>query len=278
MDEEKLPEAQQEVPAPGRRAGVLKGLYREEGQAWRTQYRRYFKYAARALGLGFVLGFLYFWLWPAQEKKALEFVVKALKDIPLGGSAFILALTLFYHNARASAVALATGVIPYLFVPIFDAALQGGVLGLLVSIARHQRLDVPRLVVTQILPHGVFELTAVLYATSLGLYLSAGMGKKAVAAWKARKETRTQGTCPPPATPVSIRPEAGSGAASPAASLESSELVTTTSPESPETGPEHPAAEPSGLFRNVVRSFILVVLPLLLIAAFIESFITPNLR
>ncbi|NTV81328.1 MAG: hypothetical protein HGA24_07895 [Candidatus Aminicenantes bacterium] len=30
--------------------------------------------------------------------------------------------------------------------------------------------------------------------------------------------------------------------------------------------------------RNLVRSFVLVVLPLLLIAAFIEGFITPHLR
>ena len=57
---------------------------------------------------------------------------------------------------------------------------------------KHQGLDVPRLVLTQILPHGVFELSAVLYATSLGLYLSAGMGKKAVAAWR-KKRGRRQG-------------------------------------------------------------------------------------
>ena len=169
-------------PIPGNRRASPDGSIREEREAWRGHYRRYFKYAARALGLGFVAGFLYFMFWPAQEKKALDFVVQSLKDIRLEASPFILALTLFYHNARASVIAVAAGTVPFLFLPILDPLLNGGVLGLLVSMAKHQRLDVPRLVVTQILPHGIFELTAVLYATTVGLYLSAAMGRKARAA------------------------------------------------------------------------------------------------
>ena len=217
---------------PERTPGLLARLYLEERDAWRKHYKKYFKYAARALGAGFVVGFAYFMLRPGQEKKALEFVVQALKDIDLQGSPLVLALTLFYHNARASVVAVAAGVVPFLFLPILDPLLNGAVLGLLVSITKHQGLDVPRLVLTQILPHGVFELTAVLYATSLGLYLSSGMRKKAVAAWNKRMNKPTAGV----------------------------------------------TAEPESLVRNVFRSFFLVVLPLLLVAAFIEGFITPILR
>jgi stage II sporulation protein M len=241
MDEADPQPSPAEAPASGQPPGFLKRLCREEREAWRRYYRRYFKYAARALGLGFVAGFLYFMLWPAQEKKALALVVQALKDIPLEASPPVLALTLLYHNARASAIAVAAGIVPFLFLPILDPFLNGGVIGLLVSIARHQRLDVPRLVLTQILPHGVFELTAVLYATSLGLYLSAGMGKKAVAMWKARQSRR-----------------AGETAAA--------------------AGPEPAEPGPGGLLHNVVRSFVLVILPLLAIAAFVEAFVTPNLR
>ena len=235
-------------PAVVRTPGLIRRLYGEERDAWRKHYKKYFKYAARALGAGFVVGFAYFMLRPDQEKKALEFVVQALKDIDLQGSPLVLALTLFYHNARASVVAVAAGVVPFLFLPILDPLLNGAVLGLLVSITKHQGLDVPRLVLTQILPHGVFELTAVLYATSLGLYLSSGMGKKAVAAWR-KKRGQPQGQPPPAPDLTSFL----------------------------ETYPER-AAEPESLARNIVRSFVLVVLPLLLIAAFIEGFITPILR
>lgn len=234
-------------PAAGRTPGLLKRLYREERDAWRKHYRKYFKYAARALGVGFVVGFVYFMLSPGQEKKALEFVVRALKDIDLQGTPLALALTLFYHNARASVVAVAAGVIPFLFLPILDPLLNGGVLGLLVSVTKHQGLDVPRLVLTKILPHGVFELSAVLYATSLGLYLSAGMGRKAVAAWR-KKRGQHQGQ--PPSAP---------------------DLTNFL-----ETYPER-AAEPESLAWNIFRSFVLVVLPLLLVAAFVEGFITPLL-
>ena len=235
------------TPPAGRPPGLVRRLYREEWAAWRRDYRKYFKYAARALGLGFVAGYVFFSLWPAQEKKALDLVIESLKDISLQAPPLALALTLFYHNARASVVAVAAGVIPFAFLPIFDPIINGGVLGLLVSISKHQHLPVPRLVLTQILPHGVFELTAVLYATGVGLYLSAAMGRKARAAWLKRRTMKDAAT-------------------------------TATAPEVLEANPEQAAvAFSESPARNVVRSFVLVVLPLLLIAAFIESFITPHL-
>jgi stage II sporulation protein M len=251
------------APRPRR---LLGRLYAEEREAWRKHYRRYFKHAARALGLGFVAGFAFFMLRPGQEDRALALVVRALEDISLEGPPLKLALTLFYHNARASVIAVGAGLVPFLFLPIFDPIINGGVLGLLASVGKHQGLDVARLFLTKVLPHGVFELTAVLYATSLGLYLSAEMGKKARKAWKSRRGTRLRtpvgGTCPQ-SSPQS--PQASAQA--PTAPLEFLE-----------TYPQRLDAEPKGAARNVVRSFVLVVLPLLLIAAAIEGLVTPHLR
>ena len=253
------PEKPSRPDGPGDAAagpGPLRRLYREERLAWRRHYRRYFKYAARALGLGFVAGFLYFMLWPAREKKALEFVIRSLRDIPLQASPLVLSLTLFYHNTRASILAAGAGVVPFAFLPILDPVINGAVLGLLCSFSQHQGLNVPRLVLTQILPHGVFELAAVLYATSVGLHLSAGLGRKVRAAWQARKRARSEGEAAEP------RPADAAGGAG------------------PEPAAEEAAGgqEGGGLFRDVVRSFVLVVIPLLFVAAFIEGFITPLLR
>lgn len=234
-------------PAAERRPGLVKRLCREEREAWLRHYRSYFKHAARALGLGFVAGFLFFTFWPAHEKRALAFVIDALKDIPLEASPLLVALSLFTHNARASVVAVASGLVPFVFLPILDPILNGGVLGLLVSITKHQGLNVPWLVLTQILPHGVFELTAALYATSVGLYLSAGMGRKVKAA---RLKKRGQPQAP------SLAP--------------GSDFFGTTPQRVAAADLERPG-------RNVLRSFVLVVLPLLLVAAFIEAFITPLL-
>lgn len=239
-------------------ARLIGDLYREEWAAWRRHYRKYFKYAARALGLGFVAGFLYFTLRPAQEQHALALVLRSFKKFaPLQGSPFPLAVALFFHNAWASVIAVLTGAIPFLFLPFFDPLLNGAVLGLLSSVSQHHGINVPHLILTQILPHGVFELTAVLYATSVGLYLSAAMGRKAVAAWQ-RGKMRKAGQGP-----------GVKAVGAPAADKEAGGFL--------EAYAAAPEDRDKGLLVKVVRAFVLVVLPLLLVAAFIESYITPLL-
>jgi stage II sporulation protein M len=224
-------------------------LYREEWEAWRAHYRRYFKLAARALALGFILGFVYFMVRPAQEKKALAFVMKSLKDIPLGASPLVLALTLFYHNARASVIAVAAGAVPLACLPVLDPLANGATLGLLASISKHQGLNVPLLFLKSVAPHGIFELPAVLYATSVGIYLSLTLGKLAGEAWRKRGGREPQGPEAPPSAEGFLESHA-----------------------------VRPDDDTGDLAGKVVRSFGLVVLPLLLVAAVIEAFITPSLR
>ncbi len=239
-------------PAPGQPArGAVRRLYFEEWETWRSHYRRYFKIAARLLGIGFVLGFVFFTLRPDQERQALTTVLKALKDIPLDASPPVLALNLFAHNAWASFFAAAAGWIPFLCLPLFDPLLNGAVLGLLVSIARHQGMNVPVLVLTGILPHGIVELPAILYVTAVGIYVSVTLGKKILASLRS-----TDGGSP--------------GERSGADGVQGDGV---------ETREPAPAGLPSAgeLAVRAARSFVLVVLPLLLLAAFIEAFLTPLL-
>jgi stage II sporulation protein M len=246
-------------PALGHPEGLLRALYRDEWTQWKSVYRPYFKAAARALGLGFVLGFAVFLIWPAQEKKALLLLVKALKDIPLGAPPLVLALTLFYHNARASLLAVAAGAVPFLCLPVLDPFMNGAALGLLASVSKHQGLNVPLLFLKSVVPHGLFELPAVLYAASAGIHLSVTLGRILRARLSARKEGGAEESASPPV-------ESG---------------VTPGGPEAA-GGPAEAGAgglpSAAGCLAAVARSFILVVLPLLLVAAFIEAFITPALR
>jgi stage II sporulation protein M len=239
-------------PLPKRLSDLVRELYRDEWAMWRAHYRRYFKVAARALALGFILGFVYFMIWPAQEKTALDFVMKSLKDIPLGAPPVVLALTLFYHNARAAVLAVAAGAIPFACLPVLDPVANGVTLGLLASISKHQGLNVPLLFLKSVAPHGIFELPAVLYATSVGIHLSVSLAKKVKDKFRKRKESRNVGARAASAAPDSV------------SFLESySESV---------------AADTGGIVGDIVRSFVVVVLPLLFVAAFVESFITPLLR
>lgn len=230
-----------------RPADLVRRLYRDEQAMWHAHYKRYFKIAARALALGFVLGFVYFMARPAQERKALAFVMKSLKDIPLGAPPLVLALTLFYHNARASVIAVAAGAVPFACLPVLDPIANGATLGLLASVSKHQGLNVPLLFLKSVAPHGIFELPAVLYATSVGIYLSLALGKLAREASRKKRGRALQGGAP------SIAPD----------------------------GPDDiagVAAFGQDLAGKVVRSFGLVVLPLLLVAAVIEAFLTPVLH
>ncbi len=244
-------------------ANGIAEAYRMEAVAWRLHYRTYFKHAARALGIGFIIGFLYFMLQPGQETKAMGVVMKALKDIPMEGSPLIQAAMLFYHNSRASVIAIAAGLVPFLFLPILDPLINGAVLGLLVSMAKHQGMDVLRLILTQVLPHGIFEFAAIIYSASLGLYLSAHMGKSIKAfhqAWRKRNdEVVATGAA---IAQASVEPNVPAVSAGPDALTEQAEAFSVRS--------ETPVL-------NVIRSFILVVLPLFLIAAFIEAYVTPLL-
>ncbi len=236
----------------GRTGRPDRSLFREERDAWRQHYRKYFKHAARALGLGFVVGFLYFLLWPDQEQKALEFVINALKDIRLEGSPLVLAMTLFYHNARASVLAVAAGAVPFLFLPILDPLLNGAVLGLLVSVTKHQGPRRPPdrpdqdPAARRLRAHRRL-LRDEPRAVSLGRH-----GEKAAAAWREKKARR------------------------PAASRPAQEPLRGTRWRSRRSARTGRRPETESLARNVVRSFVLVVLPLLLVAALIEGFITPH--
>jgi stage II sporulation protein M len=242
----------EKAPFIRRLADVIRALYCEERTLWNAHYKRYFKIAARALALGFVLGFVYFSIRPAQEKTAFAFLMKSLRDIPLGASPTVLALTLFYHNAQASLLAVAAGGLPFLCLPVLDPLANGAALGLLASISKHQGLNVPLLFLKSVAPHGIVELPAVLYATSVGLYLSVSLAKRALAKYRQKTGNST------PATPTApLGPDTGG-------SLESY--------------PEKPEADSGNLAGKVIRSFVIVVLPLLLVAAFIEAFITPVLR
>ncbi len=210
---------------------------------WKDHYRPYFRISARVLAVGFLFGFLYFTLLPGQSGKALGSIMRSLKDIPLGAAPIVLAVTLFYHNLRASLVAVAGGLVPFLCLPVLDPLLNGAVLGFLVSISRRSGLDPVRLIITGVLPHGVFELTAVLYATSVGFYLSLTLGKRILAA---RREKRA------------LEATAASGGF-----------------EGPDSDPVR--LDAAALAVRVARSFLLVILPLLVIAAFVEAFVTPHL-
>ena len=80
------------------------------------------------------------------------------------------ALGIFGNNIRAFVVTACYGFIPFVFLPVVSLALNGAILGLFAAfyVNNGQSLLV---YLAGILPHGIFELPALVLAMSCGLYL-----------------------------------------------------------------------------------------------------------
>lgn len=89
-------------------------------------------------------------------------------------------LTLLINNVQASLLGILIGLIPFLFLPVLGIFSNAAVLG--VVFASYQTAAVPiwKIVVFGILPHGVFELTAVFLCYAMGLCICWNLTKKIV--------------------------------------------------------------------------------------------------
>ena len=125
---------------------------------------------------------------------------------------------LLANNLRASALSMAYGIIPFLYLPALPIGMNAAVLGALAAYYQlgHQSM---LLLAAGILPHGIFEIPALLIAFAGGLYLC-----RTVTATILHRETDL---------PL------------------------------------------SAAILSLVRVYITMILPLLIVASIVESYITP---
>jgi stage II sporulation protein M len=128
-------------------------------------------------------------------------------------------LPLFLNNLQASVLGVLVGLIPFLFLPLLGIFSNAAVLGLVFSSYQlTSALPLWKIVVLGILPHGIFELTAVFLCYSMGICICWNLTKKIIG--QRNRENMKD------------------------------------------------------LLQNCLRTVVLIVLPLLVIAAVIETFIT----
>ena len=80
------------------------------------------------------------------------------------------AMALFVNNLRAALYTALYGVIPFIFLPALSLGLNSLMLGLFAAYYIHHGLPVLQYIMG-ILPHGIFELPALVVAVAVGLYL-----------------------------------------------------------------------------------------------------------
>ncbi|WP_048601024.1 stage II sporulation protein M [Rubeoparvulum massiliense] len=137
-------------------------------------YKRQFWLAAALLTTAAFIGyFSYEWLittYEDQFKQLIQPVEEAankIKEEPTFMKAFT---TIFMNNLLASAFIIGSGIL-FGIIPLVSMVSNGLILGIVLktgALAGYHPVDV---FITSILPHGIFELTAVFLAAALGMHL-----------------------------------------------------------------------------------------------------------
>jgi stage II sporulation protein M len=213
-------------------------IYRDEWTRFRSRYGKIFILLAGLFLLAAVLSHTYFMQRPQlAEQKLLEIAQRLLEKIPMDKGRLVLFIAIVFNNATAAGLAVLAGLIPVLFLPALAVVINGAVMGILSAMLTLRGAHLGSVLIFGLAPHGFFEIPAFLYAAALGIRLTS---------WLTRfisNELFGTGIQSPPA-----------------AAMTDSQ------------GESFPV-----LLARTFRSWLLVVIPLLLIAALMEAFVTPVL-
>lgn len=155
----------------------------------------------------------------AEVMAEMETLFTESKDI-IDESGNINPLKLFFNNFLATMLSVALGIVPFIFLPLVALFTNAALMGALSAVIQGMGMNVFSLIMAAVVPHGIFELPALIIGLSLGLCLC----KEITATLFHRGKL-----------PLTL------------------------------------------LIEETVRVLVLTVVPLLAIAAFVESYITPLL-
>lgn len=206
-------------------------------QEWNWFRRRILKLFLITLLVFLVAWAAYYFYYVNQPEKTLSKYHEIQKNRPINtASGWKLALSLFAHNARVGFLDLAMGLIPFLFLPLLKMMKMCSFLGIMSSLEQLNRNNVLNQVTLHILPHGVIELLTAVYSYCLGILMCFKISKKLLSSFYPFPR-KVQG----------------------------SSLF----------GEKKKVSEPlSSFIFHCFKSWLLIIVPLVFIAALIEAFIT----
>ena len=141
----------------------------------RSDFRRIFLLCALgmvcacALGVGFSL---------ARPDAAMEviglFIAQAEQSGVVDEHGGMSVFALLMNNWRAMLLSAAYGFIPFIFLPVFSLLSNGALLGVMAAVYVSNEMSLV-LLLAGILPHGIFELPALVLSIACGVYLCGNM-------------------------------------------------------------------------------------------------------
>lgn len=128
---------------------------------------------------GILLGLLLVFIIQFNTLEFFKNLLKSHKDIldaTVGGNYWLVVFSIFKQNLIAVSIIISLGLI-YRFLPLAIVLFNGALLGVVVALASSLGLSVFK-ILSLILPHGSFELPAMILAGAIGMRLSRNKGFK----------------------------------------------------------------------------------------------------
>lgn len=141
----------------------------------RGGFRRTLGMCALGMVLAAVLGFGIGCLFPEQAVQTLDAFMRQIEEsgvIDESGGMSVFALLM--NNWRAMLVSAAYGFIPFIFLPAISLVTNGALLGILAAVYRGGGMSMLAYA-AGILPHGIFELPALVLSIACGVSLCRNM-------------------------------------------------------------------------------------------------------
>lgn len=135
------------------------------------EYRRFVLITGAAFAAIVLLSYFGGLLLPEQCNNIVGFFSEAVAESGLVDEAGqFSAVGLFFNNLRAMTLSAAYGFIPFVYFPAFSLGVNSILLGMMAAYYTHNGYSL-LLYAAGILPHGIFELPALVLSLACGLYL-----------------------------------------------------------------------------------------------------------
>lgn len=156
---------------------VLREQYRLLREFLNSNFRTTVSLCAKGLLAAAVLGAFFAFFYPEVIETALESFTAMVEDAGImNEDGSISTFALLFNNWWAMLVSAAYGLIPFIFLPLLSLITNGLILGVF---GMFYALSGPGILayLAGILPHGIFELPALVLSIACGVYLCRNMNR-----------------------------------------------------------------------------------------------------
>lgn len=149
----------------------MKSSLRKQKVYYRYKLRKKFHLLLFILILSITIGSVVYSYRPEVFSTLIEMVSAKIEGIDINSrDSFSLALLIAINNIVAAVVIFLLGFVPFLFLPTAIVVFNGVIIGVFATRFTNYYDSIP-LTLASLVPHGIFELLAILYAGAIGLHV-----------------------------------------------------------------------------------------------------------